>query len=144
MNHFVIVPAMLTLFAADVAHGEVFKCAAHDGKISFASTPCPSYVGHAIKVQQPAPKRLASEWEEADFAYRVNKNATEILKVSRRKKIIITNEREIAYRLQSIRPPPPGSISTCVPPRYDSACFDPSGGRIRQPVKGSLVRSGAN
>ncbi len=144
MKRFVIAPAMLTLFAANAAHGDVFKCTAHDGRISFASTPCPSYVGDAIKVQRPDPKRLASEWEEADFAYRVNKNATEILKVSRRKKIIITNEREIADRLQSIRPPSSDVVSTCIPPNYDSACFDPSGGRIRQPVKGSLVRSGAN
>ncbi|PHX45887.1 hypothetical protein AO263_31225, partial [Pseudomonas sp. NZIPFR-PS5] len=114
-----------------------------NGAISFAQSPCPTYVGEST-VQRPPPSRLSSEWEETDFPYRLNKNATEILQVSRRRKLIITNEREIADRLQSIRPPPPGLPSTCVAPRYDSACFDPSGGRVRQPVKSGLMKSSGN
>ncbi|MFP3851696.1 DUF4124 domain-containing protein [Pseudomonas sp. W5-01] len=126
-----------------LANADVFKCVAANGAISFAQSPCPTYVGEST-VQRPPPSRLSSEWEETDFPYRLNKNATEILQVSRRRKLIITNEREIADRLQSIRPPPPGLPSTCVAPRYDSACFDPSGGRVRQPVKSGLMKSSGN
>jgi len=135
----------LTLLAgvtSGAAHGEVFKCVNHDGKVSFASVPCPDYVGETL-LQRPA-QRLSSDWEEADYPHRVNQNATEILQVSRRRRIIITNEKQIADHMQAIRPPPPGLPSTCVAPRYDSACFDPSGGRVRQPVKGSLFHPGGN
>lgn len=135
--------AVMTLLSSNVANADVFKCVAANGAISFAQSPCPTYVGESI-VQRPPPSRLSSEWEETDFPYRLNKNATEILQVSRRRKLIITNEREIADRLQSIRPPPPALRSTCTAPRYDSACFDPSGGRIRQPVKSGLMKSSGN
>lgn len=142
MRRFAGVLAMLTLGAGNMASAEVFKCMAHDGRVSFASTPCPTYVGDTIPLS-PVPSRLSSDWEEADFPHRVNKNATEILRVSRRRKIIITNEKEISDHMQAIRPPPPGVPSTCVAPHYDSACFDPSGGQVRQPVKGKLFHSGA-
>jgi len=132
----------LAMCVCSAASGEVFKCVSHEGVISFASTPCPDYVGSAV-LQRPASSRLSSDWEERDFPHRVNKNATDILQVSRRRKIIITNEKEISDHMQAIRPPPPGVPSTCVAPVYNSACFDPSGGRIRQPVKGALFHSGA-
>lgn len=135
--------AFITLLLCDVTHADVFKCVAANGAISFAQSPCPTYVGESTALRPP-PSRLSSEWEETDFPYRLNKNATEILQVSRRRKLIITNEREIADRLQSIRPPPPGLPSTCVAPRYESACFDPSGGRVRQPVKSGLMKSSGN
>ncbi|UZJ58902.1 DUF4124 domain-containing protein [Pseudomonas sp. KU26590] len=135
--------AVMALLATSLAHSDVFKCVAANGAISFAYSPCPTYVGEST-LQRPPPARLSSEWEETDFPYRLNKNATEILQVSRRRKLIITNEREIADRLQSIRPPPPGLPSTCTAPRYDSACFDPSGGRVRQPVKSGLMKSSGN
>ncbi|MFY1663703.1 DUF4124 domain-containing protein [Pseudomonas sp. Pseu.R1] len=131
--------AALTLSVSAMSHGDVFKCVSHDGKVSFASTPCPDYMGQTMP-QRPA-QRLSSDWEEADFPDRVNKNATDILQVSRRRRIIITNEKEISDHMQAIRPPPPGVPSTCVAPIYNSACFDPSGGRVRQPVKGSLFKS---
>lgn len=127
---------VLALGISCAASGEVFKCVGHDGKVSFASTPCPDYVGESM-LQRPG-QRLSSDWEEADFPHRVNENATEILQVSRRRRIIITNEKEISDHMQAIRPPPPGVPSNCVAPVYNSACFDPSGGRVRQPVKGSL------
>jgi hypothetical protein len=142
MRRFAGTLAILVLGACDAATADVFKCMTHDGRVSFASTPCPSYVGDTLPLR-PAPSRLSSDWEEADFPHRVNKNATEILQVSRRRKIIITNEKEISDHMQAIRPPPPGVPSTCVAPHYDSACFDPSGGKIRQPVKGNLFQSGA-
>jgi hypothetical protein len=142
MRRFAGTLALLALGACDVAAAEVFKCMTHDGRVSFASTPCPTYVGDALPLR-PVPSRLSSDWEEPDFPHRVNKNATEILQVSRRRKIIITNEKEISDHMQAIRPPPPGVPSTCVAPLYDSACFDPSGGKIRQPVKGNLFHSGA-
>ncbi|MFK3973827.1 DUF4124 domain-containing protein [Pseudomonas sp. NPDC087358] len=138
MKQFAVALAASALCLSGAANAEVFKCITRDGKVSFASTPCPSYVGETTQLHRPAAARLSSDWEEADFPHRVNKNATEILQVSRRRKIIITNEKEISDRLQSIRPPPPGVPSTCVAPMYDSACFDPSGGKVRQPVKGSL------
>jgi hypothetical protein len=133
----------LALMLSSAASGEVFKCVAANGTVTFAYTPCPTYVGQSTR-QRPGPARLSSEWEERDFPYRLNKNATEILQISRRRKLVITNEREIADRLQSIRPPAPGVPSTCVAPRYDSACFDPSGGRVRQPVKSGLMKSTGN
>lgn len=132
----------IALVLSEAASAEVFKCIARDGKISFASTPCPDYVGEAMP-QRPGQSRLSSNWEERDFPDRLNKNATEILQVSRRRRIIITNEKEISDHMQAIRPPPPGVPSRCVAPIYNSACFDPSGGRVRQPVKGSLFQSGA-
>ncbi len=135
--------AFMTLLLCGMANADVFKCVAANGAISFAQSPCPTYVGESTALRPP-PSRLSSEWEETDFPYRLNKNATEILQVSRRRKLIITNEREIADRLQSIRPPPPGLPSTCVAPRYESACFDPSGGRVRQPVKSGLMKSSGN
>lgn len=135
--------AVMTLLLCDAANADVFKCVAANGAISFAQSPCPTYVGESTALRPP-PARLSSEWEETDFPYRLNKNATEILQVSRRRKLIITNEREIADRLQSIRPPPPAVPSTCTAPRYDSACFDPSGGRVRQPVKSGLMKSSGN
>lgn len=144
MNRFpVMSAAVITLLLCDVTHADVFKCVAANGAVSFAQSPCPTYVGESTALRPP-PSRLSSEWEETDFPYRLNKNATEILQVSRRRKLIITNEREIADRLQSIRPPPPGLPSTCVAPRYESACFDPSGGRVRQPVKSGLMKSSGN
>jgi hypothetical protein len=93
--------------------------------------------------QRPG-QRLSSDWEEADYPDRVNKNAVEILQISRRNRLIITNEKEISDRMQAIRPPPPGVPSVCVAPVYNSACFDPSGGKVRQPVKGKLFSPGAN
>ena len=143
MKRFEIVLATLAVCLCGAANAEVFKCVSHDGKVSFASTPCPDYVGSAM-LQRPASSRLSSDWEERDFPHRVNKNATDILQVSRRRKIIITNEKEISDHMQAIRPPPPGVPSTCVAPTYNSACFDPSGGKIRQPVKGALFQSGGN
>jgi hypothetical protein len=134
--------AAITLLGSGVANGEVFKCVTREGKISFAATPCPDYVGEAMP-QRPG-QRLSSDWEEADYPDRVNKNAVEILQISRRNRLIITNEKEISDRMQAIRPPPPGVPSVCVAPVYNSACFDPSGGKVRQPVKGKLFSSGAN
>lgn len=95
-------------------------------------------------LQRPAQSRLSSDWEERDVPHRLDKNATDIVQVSRRRKIIIANEKEISDHMQSIRPPPPGVPSRCVAPSYDSACFNPSGGSVRQPVKGSLFQSGSN
>jgi len=141
MNRFVIALAVFALSISSAASGEVFKCIARDGKVSFASTPCPDYVGDAMP-QRPG-QRLSSDWEEADYPHRVNKNAVEILQISRRRKLIITNEKEISDHMQSIRPPPPGVPSVCVAPIYNSACFDPSGGKVRQPIKGNLFSSGA-
>lgn len=144
MIKFPVLPsAVIGLLMCNVTYADVFKCVAANGAISFGYSPCPTYVGEST-VQRPPPSRLSSEWEETDFPYRLNKNATEILQVSRRRKLIITNEREIADRLQSIRPPPPALPSTCTAPRYDSACFDPSGGRVRQPVKSGLMKSSGN
>lgn len=135
--------ALFVLLTANAANGEVFKCVAADGTTRFAFSPCPTYIGESTR-QRPGPARISSEWEESDFPYRLNKIATEILQISRRRKLVITNEREIADRLQSIRPPPPASPSTCIAPRYDSACFDPSGGRVRQPTKSGLMKSAGN
>ena len=143
MKGLLIALAGVTLVLSDAASADVFKCVARDGKVSFASTPCPDYMGDAIP-QRSAQSRLSSDWEERDFPHRLNKNATDILQVSRRRKIIITNEKEISDHMQSIRPPPPGVPSRCVAPMYDSACFDPSGGKVRQPVKGSLYKSGSD
>lgn len=143
MKGSLIVLAVFAIGLCDAASGEVFKCIARDGKISFAATPCPDYVGEALP-QRPGQSRLSSDWEERDFPHRLNKNATEILQISRRRRIIITNEKEISDHMQSIRPAPPGVPSRCVAPNYDSACFDPSGGRVHQPLKGSLFKSGAN
>ena len=135
--------AMVLMSIGSAASADVYKCVAADGSVSFAGVPCPTYVGDTT-VQRAATSRLSSDWEEKDFPHRLNKNATEILQVSRRRKIIITNEKEISDRMQAIRPPPPGVPSTCVAPRYDSACFDPSGGRVRQPSKGGLMQSGGS
>jgi hypothetical protein len=143
MSRLSTIVAVLALCLCGVANADVFKCITADGKVSFAYSPCPSYVGETT-VQRPGPARISSAWEETDFPYRLNKNATEILQISRRRKLIITNEKEISDRLQSIRPPPPGVPSTCVSPLYDSACFDPSGGKVRQQGKSALYRSGAN
>lgn len=143
MKRFEFLLAALAVCVCSAANGEAFKCVSHDGKVSFASTPCPDYVGSSM-LQRPAASRLSSDWEEKDFPHRVNKNATDILQVSRRRKIIITNEKEISDHMQAIRPPPPGVPSTCVAPIYNSACFDPSGGKIRQPAKGTLFQSGGN
>lgn len=132
--------ALFAIFICGTANGDVFKCVTRDGKVSFASTPCPDYVGKAM-AQRPG-QRLSSDWEEADYPYRVNKNAVEILQISRRRRLIITNEKEISDHMQSIRPPPPGIPSVCAAPIYNSACFDPSGGKVRQPSKGSLFNSG--
>jgi hypothetical protein len=143
MKRFEMVLMVLAAVFCSTASGEVFKCVSREGKVSFASTPCPDYVGQSM-VQRPASSRLSSDWEERDFPHRLNKNATDILQVSRRRKIIITNEKEISDHMQAIRPPPPGVPSTCTAPIYNSACFDPSGGKIRQPVKGTLFQSGGN
>jgi hypothetical protein len=64
--------ALLALGVCDVATAEVFKCMTHDGRVSFASTPCPTYVGDALPLR-PAPSRLASDWEEPDFPHRVTR-----------------------------------------------------------------------
>lgn len=141
MNRFSTIFAVMALCLCSAAHAEVFKCTTAEGKVSYGYSPCPTYVGQTT-VQRPGPARLSSDWEETDFPHRLNKNATEILQVSPRRKIVITNEKEISDRMQSIRPPPPGVPSTCTAPRYDSACFDPSGGRVRQPAKSALVKSG--
>jgi len=141
MKRFLIALPVLALSACGAANGEVFKCVTHDDKVSFAAAPCPDYVGEAMP-QRPG-QRLSSDWEEADYPDRVNKNAVAILQISRRRRLIITNEKEISDHMQSIRPPPPGIPSVCVAPIYNSACFDPSGGRVRQPVKGNLFNSGA-
>lgn len=137
MNRFAIALAVSIMGFEGIAQAEVFKCVTPDGKVSFAATPCPDYVGAAM-VQRPAQSRLSSDWEETDFPHRLNQNATEILQISRRRKLVITNEKEISDRMQAIRPPPPGVPSTCAAPTYNAACFDPSGGRVRQPVKGAL------
>ncbi|MFJ3485808.1 DUF4124 domain-containing protein [Pseudomonas sp. NPDC090202] len=129
---------------AGAAQADTYKCISADGKVSFASTPCPTYVGDSTRVRPP-PSRLSSDWEERDFPHRLNQNATDILKISRRSKLIITNEKEISDHMQAIRPPPPGVPSVCVAPDYNDACFDPSGGRVRQPAKGNnLFKSGGN
>jgi hypothetical protein len=142
MKRYSLLLAAATTWLCGQAQAEVFKCTNAEGKVSFASTPCPTYVGQST-LQRGAQSRLSSDWEERDFTHRLNLNATEILQVSRRRKIIITNEKEIADRMQKIRQPPPGVPSVCVAPRFDSICFDPSGGRVRQPVAGGLVQSGA-
>jgi hypothetical protein len=142
MKRYSLLFTAATAWLCGSVQAEVFKCISAAGKVSFASTPCPTYIGDSA-VQRPAQSRLSSDWEERDFTHRLNLNATEILQVSRRRRIIITNEKEISDRMQKIRQPPPGVPSTCVAPMYDSACFDPSGGTVRQPMKGGLVNSGA-
>ena len=139
MNRFAIALAMSVLAVGSDAYAEVFRCVTPAGQVSFASTPCPSHIGTA-DVQRSAQARLSSDWEERDFPHQLNENATKILKVSRRSKLIITNEKEISDRMQAIRPPPPGVPSRCVAPLYTAACFDPSGGRVRQPVKAGLFK----
>ncbi|TDV71966.1 DUF4124 domain-containing protein [Pseudomonas sp. LP_7_YM] len=115
----------LAVFAAglvNTASAEAFRCIGRDGKVGFAATPCPDYIGQAM-LQRPGQPRLSSDWEERDYPHRPNKNATDILQISRRQKIIITNEKDICDHLQSLRPAPPGVSSRCVAPHYDSACF---------------------
>lgn len=112
MRRFAGTLAILTLGVCEVATADVFKCMTHDGRISFASTPCPDYVGETLPLR-PAPSRLSSDWEEPDFPHRVNKNATEILQVSRRRKIIITNEKKSPTTCRPFGPLPRRSIDLC-------------------------------
>jgi hypothetical protein len=133
MNHRLFMAVAAALCASSAAMADVYKCTLPDGKVSFSSVPCPTYIGET-QPQRKGPPRLGSDWEKADYPHRVNLNATDILKVNRRSKLIITNEREIADNLQKIRPPPPAGPSVCEAPVYESTCFDPSGGRVRKPA----------
>lgn len=119
--------APMTLLSCGAAHGEVFKCLLPQGQVGFASGPCPDgSIG--IPLHQAGPPRMLRDGEPPDHAHKVNLKATEYLKVSGRAPVIVT-ETDSYKQFQKNRPPPPSVASHCQSPRYDSQCFDPSGGQ---------------
>ncbi|MCD5993105.1 DUF4124 domain-containing protein [Pseudomonas sp. CDFA 602] len=125
----------LSAFAATgLAQGEIFKCTAPDGKVSFTSLPCDSSSHSAV--QRPGPPRIMGQGEPADLAHTLNLKATEYLKVSGRAKVTVY-ETERYKAFQKSHPPPPNVASQCRSPLYDSQCFDPSGGTSSKP-RGSV------
>lgn len=82
MKGCLIALAVLAVGWVDKASAEAFTCIGRDSQVSFASAPYPDYMGEAM-LQRPAQSCLSSDWEERDFPHRLNKNATDILQVSR-------------------------------------------------------------
>jgi hypothetical protein len=72
--------------------------------------------------------KCCARGEPVDHAHKINLKATEFLKVSGRTKVTVY-ETESYKQYQKNRPPPPTAKSLCESPRYDSQCFDPSGGQ---------------
>ncbi|MBX8512784.1 DUF4124 domain-containing protein [Pseudomonas cichorii] len=108
------------------AHSEIFKCTSPEGHVSFASIPCAEGDVNS-SLQRQGPPKMLRQGEPVDHAHKVNLKATEYLKVSGRAKVTVY-ETESYKQYQRDRPPPPTAVSQCKSPRYDSQCFDPSGG----------------
>ncbi|MCF5671481.1 DUF4124 domain-containing protein [Pseudomonas syringae] len=125
MKRLSIMLALASVFGASTAHSEIFKCTSAEGKVSFASIPCDSNLQSTP--QRPGPPLIMREGEPLDYVHKTNLKATEYLEVSSRAHVtVVETERYKAY--QRNRPPPPSVASQCRSPRYDSQCFDPSGG----------------
>lgn len=122
-----LVIAITALLASGTARSEIFKCISPQGTVSFASVPCDESNAET-SVQRPGPPKMLRQGEPVDHAHKINLKATEVLKVSGRAKFTVY-ETESYKQYQKDRPPPPTAKSLCESPRYDSQCFDPSGGQ---------------
>lgn len=69
------------------AHADVYKCVGHDGKISFASTPCGPEKGAASWQNATKRTRLKSVVAEDAIPKNINERATKILQADYRTKI---------------------------------------------------------
>ncbi|PBQ21328.1 DUF4124 domain-containing protein [Pseudomonas syringae] len=125
MKRLSITLSVFALLGSGAAYGEIFKCTSPQGKVSYASIPCDESAQSALQRNGPAYMRHADE--PLDYVHKTNLKATEYLKVGGRTRVqVIETERYKAF--QRNRPPPPNIPSQCQSPRYDSQCFDPSGG----------------
>ncbi|CAM3111384.1 DUF4124 domain-containing protein [Pseudomonas floridensis] len=125
MKRLSIMLAIAAFAAPGLAYSEIFKCTSPQGRVSYAPVPCDPDAEAAV--QRPGPPTMLREGEPVDHAHKTNLKATEYLQVSGRTIVtVIETERYKAY--QRNRPPPPNVPSQCQSPRYDSQCFDPSGG----------------
>ena len=106
------------------AQAEIYKCTSAHGAVSFSSTPCPMAT---VQLQRPGPP-LATPDMPRDHVHKVNLQAIQNLKVSSKANTYVV-EGEPYKQLQRNRLPPPTVPSQCISPRYDSQCFDPSGGQ---------------
>lgn len=127
---------LVALLVAAPARSEIFKCTSAQGQVSFASIPCSadSAVDIDIAIQRQGPPKMLREGEPVDHAHKINLKATEFLKVSGRTHVTVY-ETESYKAYQKDRPPPPTAASQCKSPRYDSQCFDPSGGESVRKAK---------
>ena len=130
--------AVALLLVASPAYSDIFKCTSPQGQVSYASIPCSPESAADIAVQRHGPPNMLRRGEPVDHAHKINLKATEFLKVSGRTHVTVY-ETESYKHYQKDRPPPPTAVSQCKSPRYDSQCFDPSGGasgRKLKPVSG--------
>ncbi len=127
MKGYSLALAITALLLSGAARSEIFKCTSPEGKVSFASVPC-SENNAATSVQRQGPPNMLRQGEPVDHAHKINLKATEFLRVSGRTKVTVY-ETESYKQYQKNRPPPPTAKSLCESPRYDSQCFDPSGGQ---------------
>lgn len=126
--------ALAALTLAHTAQGDIFKCTSAQGQVSFAAVPCSDSSADAVR-QRQGPAKMLRNGEPVDHAHKINLKATEFLKVSGRRKVIVYETE--SYKLyQRNRPPPPTAVSQCQSPLYTSQCFDPSGGQsVKRPGK---------
>lgn len=127
MKWYSLAIAMTALLASGTARSEIFKCTSPQGQVSFASVPC-GESNAETSVQRQGPPKMLRQGEPVDHAHKINMKATEVLKVSGRAKFTVY-ETESYKQYQKDRPPPPTAKSLCESPRYESQCFDPSGGQ---------------
>jgi hypothetical protein len=125
---------LVALPVAGPAYSEIFKCTSPQGQVSFASIPCSPESAADIAIQRHGPPKMLREGEPVDHAHKINLKATEFLKVSGRTHVTVY-ETESYKEYQKDRPPPPTAVSQCKSPRYDSQCFDPSGGESVRKAK---------
>ncbi len=119
------------------ARSEIFKCTTPEGDVIYSSTACPDGVGD-VAVQRGGPPPLGRKGETLDFPHQLNLNATRILQIPYKAKLTVI-ESELARRNQSIRPPAPRVPSVCTRSRYESDCFDPSGGESTAQERARII-----
>ncbi|GAB7531900.1 hypothetical protein PS3A_43140 [Pseudomonas sp. 3A(2025)] len=116
-----IAPALCLVLCTSV-QAEIYKCVSAQGAVSYSSISCPQ-----ATVQRAGPP-LAMPDMPRDHVHKVNLQAIQNLKVSGKANTYVI-EGEGYKQVQRNRLPPPTVPSQCVSPRYDSQCFDPSGGQ---------------
>ncbi|KIQ27402.1 MULTISPECIES: DUF4124 domain-containing protein [Pseudomonas syringae group] len=127
--------AITAAAGSGMAHSEIFKCTSAQGHVSYAAIPCDGAA--EVAVQRPGPPKMLRQGEPVDHAHKVNLKATEYLQVSGRAKVNVY-ETESYKAFQKSHLPAPDVPSQCQSPRYDSQCFDPSGGAsFRKAVTGN-------